>query len=75
MIEVFILLYYELLISVRVCALIFCIVHFDNQKKRICSEQDKIKVKQLRLNKPWRDFEEQIADCFEQRGWKKNLGP
>ena len=67
MIEVPAIIYYLLVITVRLRALLYCIAHFNNQKKMIYSEQNKKKAKQLRLNKPWRDFEKQIADCFSQR--------
>ena len=75
MIEVPAILYYFLIFVVWLCALVYCIIHFNNQKKLIHSEQNKQKAKQLRLNKPWRDFEKQIADCFSQRWWKFNLWP
>lgn len=67
MIKVPAIIYYLLVITVRLRALLYCIVHFNNQKKLVISEQDKEKVKLYRLNKPWRDFERQIADCFSQR--------
>ncbi len=67
MIEVPAILYYFLIFVVWIHALAYCIIHFGNQKKLIHSEQDIQKAKELRLNKPWRDFERQIADCFSQR--------
>ncbi len=75
MVEIPAILYYWLILALRLRALVCCISHFDNKKKLVISEQDEEKAKALRLNKPWRDFERQIADCFSQRWREMILGP
>lgn len=75
MIEVPAIVYYLLVFVVRLRALAYCIAHFNNQKNLIISEQNKQKSKTHKLNKPWRNFEIQIADCFSQIWRKFKLWP
>ena len=75
MIEVPAIIYYWSLFVLRLRALALCISHFNNEKWLIHSEINQKKVKESKLNKPWRDFEKQIADCFSQRWRKFKLWP
>ncbi len=75
MIEVPAIIYYWSLFVLRLRALALCISHFNNKKRLIHSETNQQKIKESKLNKPWRDFEKQIADCFSQRWWKFKLWP
>lgn len=65
--EVPLILYYLMVGVIRLFALVLLISHFDKEKNNIKSEQDKEKIKKLKLDMPWRKFEEQIAECFSQR--------
>ena len=86
MIKVPAIIYYLLVIAVRLRALFYCIVHFNNQKKLIISrlkktnvskqnktiiwEHDKQENYKLNLTPRWKRFEEKIADCFYKK-WRK----
>ena len=73
--EIPLILYYLMVGVIWLFALAWLISHFDKEKNNIKSEQDEQKIKKLKLDMPWRKFEEQIAECFFQRWWKKNLWP
>ena len=61
------LLYYLMFAVIWLYALVLLISYFDKKKNSIISEQDKEKIRKLKLDMPWRKFEEQIAECFSQR--------
>lgn len=65
--EIPLLLYYFMVAVIWLFALALLISHFDKEKNSIISEQDKEKIRKLKLDMPWRKFEEQIAECFSQR--------
>lgn len=73
--EIPLLLYYFMVAVIWLFALALLISHFDKEKNSIISEQDKEKIRKLKLDMPWRKFEEQIAECFSQRWWKFKLWP
>jgi hypothetical protein len=65
--EIPLILYYLMVGVIWLWALVSLISYFDKEKNNIKSEQDKQKIKKLKLDMPWRKFEEQIAECFSQR--------
>lgn len=65
--EIPLILYYLMVGVIWLFALAWLISHFDKEKNNIKSEQDEQKIKKLKLDMPWRKFEEQIAECFFQR--------
>ena len=65
--EIPLYLYYIMVSVIWLCILALLISHFDKEKNNIKSEQDEQKIKKLKLDMPWRKFEEQIAECFSQR--------
>ena len=65
--EIPLLLYYLMFAVIWLYALVLLISYFDKKKNSIISEQDKEKIRKLKLDMPWRKFEEQIAGCFSQR--------
>jgi len=65
--EIPLILYYLMIAVIWLYALVLLISDFDKKKNSIVSEQDKEKIRRLKLDMPWRKFEEQIAECFSQR--------
>jgi hypothetical protein len=65
--EIPLVLYYVMVGVMWLFSLALFISHFDKEKNNIKSEQDKQKIRRLKLDMPWRRFEEQIAECFSQR--------